>query len=102
MLIPGELLLTSVTASSLKRVRELCASWQLNVPFNTNPRDAPLILTDIKVCFAGLRARPPVHRQASVSVTIVDASRFGDSFDNVSVMAPGSEAKNVGCGTLYH
>ena len=67
VLIPGELLLTSITASSLKRVRELCASWQLNVPFNTNPRDAPLILTDIKVCFAGKRARPPVDRQASVS-----------------------------------
>ena len=67
VLIPGELLLTSVTASSLKRVRELRANWQLNVPFNTNPRDPPLILTDIKVCFAGLRARPPVDRQASVS-----------------------------------
>ena len=67
MLIPGELLLTSVTASSLKRVRELRANWQLNVPLNTNPRDPPLILADIKVCFAGLRARLPVDRQASVS-----------------------------------
>ena len=75
VLIPGELFLTSVTASSLKRVRELRANWQLNVPFNTNPRDPPLILTDIKVCFAGLRARPPVDRQASVSQSPSSALR---------------------------
>ena len=67
VLIPFELLLTGVTASSLKRVRELCANWQLNVPFNTNPRDPPLILTDMKFCFAGLCARLPADRQASVS-----------------------------------
>ena len=64
VLIPGEL---THWCHRFKRVRELCANWQLNVPFNTNPRDPPLILTDNKVCVAGLRARPPVDRPLSLS-----------------------------------